>query len=275
MTTVDFKKLNKNKPVNFFQIASFAKNTKLDNKLLLKQALNQNAFEEENKELLSSFIQSFNEAKNTKSQLFQDIFASFIVDEKFEKTFLEFGATDGIELSNTYMLENSLFWKGALSEPSEQWHDALKKNRENSKIITKCIWKESGKKLDFFMSDNGPYSTINDFIDNDKISMPKNNELRKKKGKIISVETISLNKVIKEYFNDNCPSYISIDTEGSELEILVSFNMDKYRPKLFTIEHNYTENESKIDEFLTSNNYVRIFRKLTAFDAWYVASEIL
>ena len=275
MTTVDFKKLNKNKPVNFFQIASFAKNTKLDNKLLLKQALNQNAFEEENKELLSSFIQSFNEAKNTKSQLFQDIFASFIVDEKFEKTFLEFGATDGIELSNTYMLENSLFWKGALSEPSEQWHDALKKNRENSKIITKCIWKESGKKLDFFMSDNGPYSTINDFIDNDKISMPKNNELRKKKGKIISVETISLNKVIKEYFNDNCPSYISIDTEGSELEILVSLNLDKYRPKLFTIEHNYTENESKIDEFLTSNNYVRIFRKLTAFDAWYVASEIL
>ena len=127
MTTVDFKKLNKNKPVNFFQIASFAKNIKLDNKLLLQQALNQNVFEEENKELLSSFIQSFNEAKNTRSQLFQDIFASFIVDEKFEKTFLEFGATDGIELSNTYMLENSLFWEGALSEPSEQWHDALKK----------------------------------------------------------------------------------------------------------------------------------------------------
>tara|TARA_Y100000389_G_C17022203_1_gene299364 strand:+ start:99 stop:476 length:378 start_codon:yes stop_codon:yes gene_type:complete len=125
------------------------------------------------------------------------------------------------------------------------------------------------------MSDNGPYSTINDFIDNDKISMPKNNELRKKKGKIISVETISLNKVIKEYFNDNCPSYMSIDTEGSELEILISFNLDKYRPKLFTIEHNYTENESKIDEFLTLNNYVRIFKKLTAFDAWYVASEIL
>ena len=275
MTTVDFKKLNKNEPVNFFQIASFAKNIKLDNKLLLQQALNQNVLDEENKELLSSFIQSFNEMENTKSQLFQDIFASFIVEGKFEKTFLEFGATDGVELSNTYMLENSLSWKGVLSEPSEQWHSALKKNRKNSKIITKCIWKESGKKLDFFMSDNGAYSTINYFIDSDKISMPKNNELRKKKGKIISVETISLNRVINEYFNDNCPSYISIDTEGSELEILISFNLGKYRPKLFTIEHNYTENESKIDEFLTSNSYVRIFKKLTAFDGWYVASEIL
>lgn len=275
MTTIDFKKLNKNQPVNFFQIASFAKNTNLDNKLLLQQALNQNVFDEENKELLSSFIESFHKKKNMNSQLYQDIFASFIVESKFEKTFLEFGATDGIELSNSYILENALSWKGALSEPSPQWHDELKKNRKNSKIITKCIWKESGKKLDFFMSDNGAYSTINDFIDSDKVSMPKNNNLRKQKGKIICVETISLNDVINEYFNDECPSYISIDTEGSEYEILESFNFDKYRPKLFTIEHNHTENELKIDEFLISNNYRRIFRKLTAFDAWYVASEIL
>lgn len=275
MTTIDFKKINKNQPVNFFQIASFAKNTNLDNKLLLQQALNQNVFDEENKELLSSFIESFHKKKNMNSQLYQDIFASFIVESKFEKTFLEFGATDGIELSNSYILEKSFSWKGALSEPSPQWHDELKKNRKNSKIITKCIWKESGKKLDFFMSDNGAYSTINDFIDSDKVSMPKNNNLRKQKGKIICVETISLNDVINEYFNDECPSYISIDTEGSEYEILESFNFDKYRPKLFTIEHNHTENELKIDEFLISNNYRRIFRKLTAFDAWYVASEIL
>jgi len=275
LTTIDFKKLNKNQPVNFFQIASFAKNTNLDNKLLLQQALNQNVFDEENKELLSSFIESFHKKKNMNSQLYQDIFASFIVESKFEKTFLEFGATDGIELSNSYILEKLFSWKGALSEPSPQWHDELKKNRKNSKIITKCIWKESGKKLDFFMSDNGAYSTINDFIDSDKVSMPKNNNLRKQKGKIICVETISLNDVINEYFNDECPSYISIDTEGSEYEILESFNFDKYRPKLFTIEHNHTENELKIDEFLISNNYRRIFRKLTAFDAWYVTSEIL
>ena len=84
-----------------------------------------------------------------------------------------------------------------------------------------------------------------------------------------------MNDVVKEYFNNICPSYISIDTEGSEYEILKTFNLNDYRPKLFTIEHNYTENESKIDDFLITNNYVRIFRKLTAFDAWYVPSEIL
>ena len=37
----------------------------------------------------------------------------------------------------------------------------------------------------------------------------------------------------------------------------------------------FTENESKIDEYLGNNNYVRIFRKLTAFDAWYIPLELL
>ena len=99
------------------------------------------------------------------------------------------------------------------------------------------------------MSDNGELSTLKDFIESDKISMPANTDLRKKSGKIISVETISLNDVIKEYFNDICPSYISIDTEGSEYEILKSFNLDKYRPKLFTIEHNLQKMSQKLMNF--------------------------
>ena len=275
MTYIDFRKLNKNQPVNFYQLASFAQKTKLDNKILLQQSFDQNVFDEQNKKLLLKFIKSFDGKENIQSQLFQDVCASFIIGDKFEKTFLEFGATDGFELSNTHMLENKLSWKGALSEPSPQWHKSLKENRKNSKIITKCIWKNSGEKLDFFMSEIGTYSTLNDFIDNDIKSMPANNKLRKKNGKLITIETISLNDVMKEYFNNICPSYISIDTEGSEYEILKSFNLEIYRPKLFTIEHNFTKNESKIDDFLISKNYVRIFRKLTAFDAWYIPSEIL
>ena len=125
------------------------------------------------------------------------------------------------------------------------------------------------------MSDNGEYSTINDFIENEIKSIPGNTLARKKGGKLVSVETISLNDVIKKYFNDSCPSYISIDTEGSEYEILKAFDLNKYRPKLFTVEHNFTENESKIDEHLIINGYVRIFRKLTTFDAWYIPFENL
>ena len=271
MFNIDFK----NKPTNFFQLSSFAKKKKLDNYQILKQAFDQNVLPEDNKELLLNFINTLKNQKNFQSQIYQDIFALLIIGENFDKTFLEFGATDGFELSNSYTLENNYNWKGVLSEPSPQWHESLKKNRIDSKIITECIWKETGKKLDFYMSDLGELSTLNDFIDNDIDTMPVNTSQRKKSGKIITVNTISLNDVIKEYFNNKCPSYISIDTEGSEYEILKAFNLDNYRPKLFTIEHNYTDNQSKIDELLTSNGYLRIFKKLTAFDAWYIPLENL
>ena len=262
--------------INFVQLAATAKKYNHSDFDLIRQAFDQNVLiKSDNLNLLERFIESFKDKKNITSQIYQDVCASFIIGEKYDKTFLEFGATDGFHYSNSYMLENNLSWQGVLSEPSPQWHDALKKNRKNSKIISKCIWKESGKKLDFFMSDQGELSTLKDYIESDKISMPGNTEVRKKSGKTISVETISLNDVIKVYFDNVCPSYISIDTEGSEYEILKSFNLKIYRPKLFTIEHNFTENESKIDKHFISHGYVRIFRKLTAFDAWYIPSEIL
>ena len=270
MIKIDFKK-----NVNFWELSSFAKTKKIDHTLLLQQAFDQNVLKEENKNLLKRFINSFDTSKNIKSQLYQDVFASFIIGSKFEKTFLEFGATDGLELSNSYMLENSYDWKGVLSEPSPQWHDLLRKNRTNTKIITKCIWSESRKKLDFFMSDVGVLSTINEFIESDKSSMPGNTLERKKSGKVISVETISLDDVIKEYFDDVVPSYVSIDTEGSEFEILKGFSLDIYRPKVFTIEHNFTDYQNKIDQLMISHNYIRIFRDLTTFDAWYVSEETL
>ncbi len=268
---IDFKNLK----VDFFRLATVAHRNNLNHKECLTQAFNQNVLIEDNKDLLKSFIDSFEKIEKINSQLYQDVFASFIIGKKFEKTYLEFGATDGLNLSNSYLLENSFNWKGVLAEPSLQWHDALKKNRKNSKIITKCIWKESKKKLNFFMSDQGELSTLEEFIESDKISIPANTKLRKESGKTISVETISLNDVIKEYFDDVCPSYISIDTEGSEFDILKSFDLENFRPKLFTIEHNHTEAEAKIDEHLISKGYVRLFRKLTAFDAWYIPIENL
>jgi len=264
-----------NEKVDFHRLAVTAKKNKLSHKECLMQAFNQNVLVEDHKDLLKNFIDSFDKIEKVYSQLYQDAFASFIIGNKYDKSYLEFGATDGLNLSNSYLLENSYNWKGVLSEPSVQWHEFLKRNRKNTQIITKCIWKESGKKLDFFMSDIGGLSTLKNFVESDKKSIPTNFELRKKSGKTISVETISLNDVVKEYFNSNCPSYISIDTEGSEYEILKAFDLNNFKPKVFTIEHNHTENESKIDELLATYGYIRIFRKLTTFDAWYIPSEIL
>ena len=262
-----------NVKTDFFSLASLARKNSLNHSDILEQAFKQNVLIDDNKNLLSNFINSTKDKNNIKSQLYQDVFASFIVGDKFDKTFFEFGATDGIDLSNSYMLETYLNWKGALSEPSPQWHRELKKNRPNTKIITDCIWSESKKVLDFFVSDVGVLSSLNDFKESDKVSMPGNTSARLKSGEIISVKTISLNDVIEKTFGLKTPSYVSIDTEGSEYEVLKSFNFKKFRPIVFTIEHNYTELQTKIDELMKTSDYVRVFKKITLFDAWYISRE--
>ena len=262
-----------NVKTDFFSLASLARKNGLNHSDILEQAFKQNVFIDENKNLLSNFINSTKNKNNIKSQLYQDVFASFIVGDKFDKTFFEFGATDGIDLSNSYMLETYLNWKGALSEPSPQWHCKLKKNRPNTKIITDCVWSESEKILDFFVSNVGVLSSLNDFKESDKVSMPGNTSARLKSGEIISVKTISLNDVIEKTFGLKTPSYVSIDTEGSEYEFLKSFNFKKFRPIVFTIEHNYTELQTKIDELMKTSDYVRVFKKITLFDAWYISRE--
>ena len=240
------------------------------------QAFEEGLLIEDNKKLLLNFIKyikNFNNDYN--SQLYQDLFASFIVENNFDKTFLEFGATNGIDLSNTYTLENNFSWTGALAEPDINWIESLKKNRTKSKIITKCIWSKSEEKMNFFSSKAGVLSTLDDFKKSDIKSMPGNTAQRIKEGINIEVETISLNQVIEDEFNNKSPSYISIDTEGSEFEILKSFNFSKYHPVVFTIEHNFTDLQQRIDQLMLDNNYIRIFRELTAFDAWYVSSKAL
>lgn len=270
MIKIDFQ----NKKVDLFKISSFVRKNNLEHINILDQAFKQNVLDENNKGLLSNFINSIRNKKDIKSQLYQDMFASFVIGDKFDKTFLEFGATNGIDLSNSYTLEKYLKWNGVLSEPSPQWHDALKKNRPYTNIISECVWSESNKELNFFVSDVGVLSSLEDFKESDKISMPGNTKARLNNGKNIIVKTVSLNDIIEKQFNSKTPSYVSIDTEGSEYEILKNFNFKKYRPLVFTIEHNFTELQLKIDELMHLNEYIRVFKSLTAFDAWYVTKDI-
>ena len=267
-------KVNFHKQINFFQLSCFVKENNLNHSDILKQAFQAGALKDENQRFLYNFIKSIGKTDDIKSQLYQDLFAKFIVGDRLDKSFLEFGATDGFDFSNTYWLETFHNWKGLLSEPSTQWHEKLEQNRPNTLLIKECIWSESDKKLDFFISDTGELSTIDKYKEHDRTSMPANTDKRVESGKKIIVNTISLNDVLEKKFQSKVPSYISIDTEGSEYEILKFFDFKKYRPSVFTVEHNFTIQEKKIDKIMKANNYIKIFNKLTFFDGWYITKEI-
>ena len=66
--------------------------------------------------------------------------------------------------------------------------------------------------------------------------------------------------------------YLSIDTEGSEYEILRAHDFEKFKFKIITVEHNYSNRRNNIFELLTANGYTRKHTKLSYFDDWYVLS---
>jgi len=99
----------------------------------------------------------------SKAQLRQDMFVLFETNWKRGGFFVEFGATNGIDLSNTYLLEMAYGWQGILAEPARLWHADLMTNRRRAKIETQCVWKASGASLRFNEAKAPELSTIQDF----------------------------------------------------------------------------------------------------------------
>ena len=102
----------------------------------------------------------------SQSQLFQDLFVVFFLQGKRNGFFVEFGATDGRGLSNTFILERDFQWNGILAEPARCWHAALKSARRAA-IDTRCVWSESGQTLEFKETDLKELSTLTNLADRD------------------------------------------------------------------------------------------------------------
>lgn len=200
------------------------------------------------------------------AQLKQDLFVLMETNFKKEGFFVEFGATDGVSLSNTFLLEKEFAWKGILAEPGKIWHESLNENR-NCFIETDCVWSTSGERLIFKEVPLASLSTVEGFGEND------NHTKSRSTGKTYEVDSISLNDLLKRY---NAPleiDYLSVDTEGTEYLILDHFNFNKYKIKIITVEHNYTPIREKIYGLLSEKGYKRIHEEFSQFDDWYIQTE--
>jgi FkbM family methyltransferase len=215
---------------------------------------------DKDKAFLAYVLKNFNFSK---SQIFQDLFVLFITNEKKGGYFVEFGATNGVTLSNSWLLEKSFGWDGLLAEPARCWHAELRTTR-TCKIDTNCVWDKSGEQLEFNEAFSQELSTINAFSENGDHSKDRQNV------KMYEVETITLNDLLEKHNAPREIDYLSIDTEGSEFTILNNFNFAKYNIHIITVEHNFKEARKKIHNLLSLNGYKRVFPKFSTFDGWYI-----
>lgn len=200
------------------------------------------------------------------SQFGQDKF----LDQKIFKGknsgfFVEIGADDGIKHSNTYFFEKFRDWKGICIEPRKKSFDKLVKNR--SAICENCcISDTTGTKK--FLEIPGHKEQWSGLLEKfDHRQLDKINEIIDKEvfnKNIIEVECNSLNDIISKH-NIKHIDYLSIDTEGGEIDILKSIDFSKIKIDVISVENNHRTNEAK--KILRKNNY-KIVNKLTIDDVF-------
>ena len=196
----------------------------------------------------------------------------FFSNYKKNGFFIEIGACDGVHLSNTFMLEK-IGWNGIICEPSKFWHDKIR--GRNCIIIKKAVFNKSGTKIKFDEFPTAPeLSGFGEYLDDDQNKELRSRGYMSETFQSYDVETITLNELISQNTDKTSIDYISIDTEGSEYEILKNFDFKRYNVEIFTIEHAYIkEKREKIFELLTKNNYIRILSNLSQWDDWYVKKD--
>lgn len=203
----------------------------------------------------------------SKAQLAQDLFAlTELFDIPHNSYFVEFGATDGVSLSNTWMFEKVLGWKGLLAEPARVWHERLQRNRSCS-VDVRCVSDQTGKQVEFLEVDPPELSAVAQYANSGDWA----SQIRMSQSSAYTVETVSLNDLLDFHKAPREIGYLSVDTEGSEYEVLSRLDFDKRAIRVITVEHNYCEpRRADLFKLLSSKGYERRHVELSKFDDWYV-----
>lgn len=175
--------------------------------------------------------------------------------------FVDVGAYDGIQTSNTFALE-LMGWNGICIEANPDVFMQLEKNRKCT-VIDQAVTNCAGLVL----------------FSGDRINL---NSGAKVWGN-------TLDKMLKTWEAPKVIDYLSIDIEGHEYTSLKDFPFDQYKFKLITIEHNLycdgPKNKELLFNLLSSKGYERVKEDVKCLDTnplyymqpyedWYKLREI-
>ena len=207
---------------------------------------------------------------NSYSQIGQDLWVLHTLNYKRKGYFVEIGAIDGIKFSNTYLLEKEFGWRGIVVEPNPVYKKEIRKNRKCS-VDYRAIdnVKKANRKFVSMPGETSGLSCLFDHKDKDIHKMD-----RDLYGEIVTVESTSPNTLLSTHKAPAHIDYMSLDTEGNELDILKILDWKRYTIQLISIEHNrndiYWRN---ILDFLTGKGYSLYTEKDTYFDSWYYLNK--
>ena len=184
--------------------------------------------------------------------------------------FIEVGAYDGVSLSNTYCFER-LGWHGILVEPIKPLCVKAAAARPRSRVVHAACGRHDQRGAATFTVTQGV--PVLSFLRRD----PEHIERCLREGATlveIEVPVVPLDDIIKSERKNPLVGtgpwvpnvgwridLVSIDVEGSELDVLDGFNLDRFRPKVLVIE-NERVSGAAIEPYLNERGYRKIHRQV-------------
>lgn len=196
-----------------------------------------------------------------------------IFKNKKNGVFVDIGAHDGVTLSNTYFYEKELEWTGLCIEPIPKIYQKLCKNRK-AICVHGCVYDRNGT-ITFRCLEG--YTEMLSGIEetyNNRHNERVNREIEQHGGKrkTMDVPCYRLEKLLSDN-NITHVDYLSIDTEGSEMQVLNSIDFDNVTIDVIEVEVNYRDEEEKFTEFFDKKGY-KLIAVLTC-DNIYVRKELI
>ena len=188
--------------------------------------------------------------------------------------FIELGANDGVSQSNTLFLERYKNWSGLLVEPIKSKFLECKKNRSMQNYIFNNACVSFGYKKKFVKMIYLNLMTTCFDLEND-INLSKHIKANRKflknneKTPHFYAKAITLNKLLKRSLAPKVIDFMSIDVEGTEIEVLKGIDFSLYNFKYILVE---SRNIKKINTFFSKKNYI-LKEKLSHHDYLYIYEE--
>jgi len=196
-----------------------------------------------------------------------------VLDQLFPSpgVFLEIGAWDGEHFSQTAHLERDKGWIGVCVDPFPVnfkgrtcWlcERAISRDGQPRAFIRVSIDRRYGGNVSYL---SGFKQAVQQSIHWPVIEQFCNYEE-------IQVETITFAQLAGEYKLPSYIDFLSVDVEGSEVEIFETIDFNAHRFGLIMFEHNFDEQlRNRVDKILTANGYV--LHEELEFDDLYTFSH--